>query len=85
MREPLTDDESPSNLYKMYMALTAEGDLFAADLAESFGPKRLNASGMGFPVPTPCASSRVHQKPSGAYKPTPTERAWSRASRTPAK
>jgi hypothetical protein len=38
LREPLDPDESRSGPYQLYMALTAEGELFEADLAESFGP-----------------------------------------------
>jgi len=39
--------QAPSPLFEVYLALTSEGQLFEADLAESFGPeeaKRLNQS-----------------------------------------
>jgi hypothetical protein len=49
MRAPLREDELPSNLYKLYMALTGEGALFEADLAESFGPEMAKRIWHSFP------------------------------------
>jgi hypothetical protein len=49
LREPLDEIESPSMLYRLYMALTAEGDLFEAELAKSFGPSMAEHLWRSFP------------------------------------
>lgn len=53
IREPPKDDEfqSPATreLYQMFMAATGEGDLFEADLAESFGPEAAQRIWHSFP------------------------------------
>lgn len=49
LRQPPTEDESPPNLYRLYYAMTGEGEQFESDLSESFGPDTAKRIWHSFP------------------------------------